>query len=264
MRVRTKIGMVATILCLAMASSAFAADWKFSLEGWSALQSRFNENPGPETTGHVWGKFDTQYLTGTAEYRVLGGLIAGLTAGYLMIFNNTMYLHSKDTFTTFDGNATQVVANLYYRFWEQDKNRVDIGAGYQYVQAIKQFYDLTSLDTVINPGKWGNYKITYSGEVFNLRDEFWPLPQFGVSAGVVGSPAMSNATEVTGYGPVQKETTTGLRFRFEGALRWEPAPRWEAALGYRYEDLYFQEPDPASFDLAIVYGGPFVSVGYSF
>lgn len=264
MRSCRKLAVVVLAGLLGTTSASWAGDWRISLEGWSAFQSRFDENPGPETAGHVWGEFGTQYLTGTAEYRIIGGLLAGVTAGYLVILDNTMYLHSNDTFTHFNGDAWQVVGNAYYRFWESDKNYADIGAGYQYVSAVKRFFDFTTLGTVTNPGNWGTYKINYSGAIYVVRGQLWPLADFGLSGCVTGSPVMVNATEVSGYGPVLQESAVGLRYRLEGALLWAPAAGWQAALGYRYEDLYFQEPSPTSFDLSIIYGGPFLSVAWTF
>ncbi len=258
------LGLTGSSLSWALSPWDVATGWTVQADAWLAGASKFDEQPGPGARGHVWGKFDTNFYSFSVAKDLAWGLQAELDYGSLTILPNTMYLHSEETLTKFDGEGTQLLPQLNYHIVQGLGTQLDFGVGYQQVSAVKHFRDFQQNGVVLRPGNWGDYKIQYSGWVYVLRGKVG-LP-LGLSLGgeILGSPVVNNRTEVTGYGDVMREEAKGLRYRWEGYAAYSPLPLLKLALGYRYEDLYFPEPKPESFSLAIVYGGPFLNLSFEF
>lgn len=238
--------------------------WSASIDMWMANTSNFDENPGPETAGHVWGDFPTTFYSATITKDIITGVQAEVRLGTLTMNPSTMYLHSEDLSTEFDGSGMQFLGRLNYHLLDLWGLKVDVGAGYHTVSAVKNFYNQTSMATVVQPGNWGEYKIQYSGPVATLKAS-WKTPMgFGVGGHIDGAPMITNHTEVFDGTNTTLEDASGLRYCMSGHVSYSLLPFLDILVGYQYEDIYFEEPSPDSFDLAIKYSGFFAKTILAF
>ncbi|MFH1981984.1 MAG: hypothetical protein ABIL58_09065 [Pseudomonadota bacterium] len=249
----------------ALAEQAAGPKWKVTLGGWFANDSSYDENPGSQTSGKVWGDFATNWYALVFEGRLSDRFLfdVGYTRGDIQ--KNRMYLHATSSYTEISGFANKFHGTGYYRLIEDAGSYLDGSLALYYNAANKSFSDKVTNGVLTNPGEWGDYSINWFGAALGARGRYMLVPVFGFGGKLGVSPYVSNNTEVTGYGPVMKESANGWGYNGEVSAVWIPGlSGFEVEAGYRYERIYFNEPSASSFDLDIRYGGPFVEVSYRF
>jgi len=249
----------------AHAGQAAGPNWKVTLGGWFAIDSSYDENPGDQATGKVWGDFDTNWYSFVLERRLTDRFLidAGYTRGDIQ--ENRMYLHTTSSYTDISGYANKFHGTGYFRIIESGASYLDGSLALYYNAANKSFSDKVTNGVLTNPGEWGDYTIDWFGAALGARGRYMLVPAFGFGGKLAVSPYVSNHTEVTGYGAPMKDSTTGWGYNFEASAVWIPGlSTVEVEAGYRGERIYFMAPSGSSFDLDIRYGGPFIEVSYRF
>ncbi len=247
-----------------VAQSLNFPDWQFSVSGWWADGSKFDEQPGPAASGHVWGDFPSAYGQLRVAKKVFDRFQVALAWDQVAILPSWMYLHSDTVYTAFEGNGYNLSANLAYRLPLLDDLALDVETGYNYTYAVKRFSDYTENGVILMPGNWGDYTISYQGPTFAAGLHYWFIPSLEFFGRIQGAPMVSNHTRVTGYGLPQEEDAQGLAYRWEGGFTYHLLNTISFSLGYRFEDIYFHPPADDSFSLSIVYRGLMISTSYYF
>lgn len=251
------IAMIMVFLALFAGESIWGQD--ISVRYWNASNSTFSEYP-ELGTGRVFGDFDTSFFTLRSEFYISSMVRGNMNISYGIINENIMTIDNQATTIRFDGTVWNTKVNAAYALVEDDGSFIDAEVGFYFAKGIKKFYDKTISGTLVTPGNWGEYRITYYGPQVGVHGRQTLFTPIALDAAFVWRPALFNSTSVTG---LEDESTDGHGYEYSVALASDIGPTVSLFAGYAYENIYFN-PTEISYDLTIEYAGLFFGAGVSF
>jgi hypothetical protein len=268
-------------LALLLFSSGLRAQSRVwaELEYYGDISGRYDEYPGPKspvagTAARVWGDLPIQYGILRVEGRLMEPWLLGASYRIGGIGSSTMNMKEMmgpslvDISLRIDGSSAAWQVDTHWRALEGGPgghSSLDLGLGWEGAHAVKQFYDAQASGVTQFAGNFGKFVIDYGGPFIDLRGQWEFSEGWALGGAALGSFWMNNSTEVSGrhLAKTLTDSTTGRRYKFEGGLTWFPLPAWDLAVGYRYEDVYF-EPTVDGYSLEIWYVGPWVKAGWRY
>lgn len=275
---KTLFSLFFLITCSITVYSAETPQGQSQEKGWTflpdiniilypALLSSFYETPSAVSgfNNIIQGAFGTIFAEGSTDLRLLPMLTfhPALRLGWIM--PNTMYLSTdKLTFLTIGGYVAGFNADLGFRPLNDKNYYVEFRGGFTMNVGQKLFFDYAEGGAVVHPGISGYYNFLMFGPELSLEGRWTFIPSIGLGLLASGSfsPSYENHSTVMNKDGEKSEFAPGNRWSAKVLLTWNNE-NILAALGWKYESIYFNSMDyavnvTASHDLRIVYSGPIV------